>query len=94
MELPFVTPEATPCEPDVLEMLATDVVPAVQFTAVVRFSVELSENVPVTANCSEPPTSIKGLAGVTASDWSTAELTESGAEPVTPFSVALIVAGP
>ena len=92
--LPFATPVASPCEPDVLEMLATEVVPDVQFTAVVRFWVVLSENVPVTLNCSVLPISMNGSAGVTASDLSTAEPTVSTVEPVTPSIVALIVVVP
>ena len=37
VELPFAAAVARPCDPDALEMLATEVVPDVQFTAVVRF---------------------------------------------------------
>ena len=94
VELPFATPDASPCEPEVFEMVATEVAPDAQFTTVVKFWVVLSVNVPTTLNCSVPPTSINGSAGVIASDLSTAEPTVSAVEPVTPSIVALMVVVP
>ena len=41
--------------------MATEVVPDAQVTAVVRFWVELSENVPVAVNCSVSPITSNGL---------------------------------
>ena len=49
-------------------MVATEVVADAQVTWLVRFSVELSEKVPVAVNCSVCPLAMLGLAGVTAID--------------------------
>ena len=45
-------------------------------------------------NCWVSPLATLGLAGVTAIDWSTAAVTVSTVEPLTPPSVALIVEVP
>ena len=47
---PCPTPVARPCDPEVLEMVATDVAVDAQVTWLVRFSVELSEKVPTAVN--------------------------------------------
>jgi hypothetical protein len=49
--LPIPVDAASPCEPFALLMVATDVDDEFQVTDVVRFSVELSEYVPVAINC-------------------------------------------
>jgi len=50
----------------------------------------LSLNVPVAVNCCVSPWAIDGFAGVTAIDCSTAAVTVSVVEPVTPPNIALI----
>ena len=72
-------------------IVATEVVAEAQVTWLVRFSVELSESVPVAVNCWVVPLAMLGLAGVTAIETRTAGLTVSTVEPVTPPSVAVIV---
>ena len=64
----------------VVEMVATEGVADAQVTWLVRFSVELSEKVPVAVNCSAAPTAMLGLAGVTVIDW------RVGAAPSAPSS--------
>ena len=90
--MPIATPVARP----VALMLAVAVVPVVQVTWLVRFSVELSENMPVAVNCWVAPFAIIGLAGVTAIDCNTtaADVTVSPVEPVIPSKVAEIVTAP
>ena len=61
-----------------------------QVTSDVRFSVELSEKVPVAVNCSVSPTGKLVLAGVTVIDFRVAALTVSTVEPVMPSSEAPI----
>ena len=51
----------------------------------------LSLNVPVAVNCCVRPFASDGFAGVTAIDCSTAAVTVSVVEPVTPPNIALIV---
>ena len=47
---PCPTPVARPCDPEVLEIVATDVAVEAQVTWLVRFSVELSVKVPMAVN--------------------------------------------
>ena len=65
-----------------------------QVTWVVKFSVDLSENVPVAVNCSVSPVDRLVSTGVTAIDWSTAAVTVRPVEPEIEPSVADIVTGP
>ena len=65
-----------------------------QVTWLVRFSVELSDKVPVAVNCSVSPVGRLVLAGVTAIDLRTAAVTVNTVEPVMPSKVAEIVDGP
>ena len=69
VDVPVPAAVARPCEPAVLEMVATEVVAEAQVTWLVRFCVELSEKVPVAVNCSVSPLATVGLAGVTAIDF-------------------------
>ena len=73
--------------------MATEVVADAQVTWLVRFCVELSENVPVAVNCWLAPAVMLGLTGVTAIDCrvTAAALTVSAVEPVTPLSDAVMV---
>ena len=64
-------------------IVATLLVCEVQVTELVRFCVELSENVPVAVNCSELPFAMERLGAVTAIDTSTAGVTVSVADPLT-----------
>ena len=61
---PAVSPVASPP----LVIVATDGLPEVQLTWLVRSAVLVSEYVPVALNCCVAPTPIDGLAGVIASD--------------------------
>lgn len=63
-------------------------------TELVKFCVELSENVPVAVNCTFEPFAIEGFAGVTAIDTSAPELTVSKVDPLTLPIVAMIVLDP
>ena len=63
-------PLATALARPVGEMVATEGVADAQVTWLVRFSVELSEKVPVAVNCWAAPMGMLGLAGVTSIDWS------------------------
>jgi hypothetical protein len=75
-------------------IVATVVVTELQVAVPVKFSVELSENVPVAVNCSFVPFAIEGFAGVTAIDTSVAAVTVRVVEPVMPPETALIVLVP
>ena len=72
-------------------MVATEGVADAQVTWLVRFSVELSEKLPVAVNCWVAPTVMLGLAGVTVIDWRTgAGVTVSIAAPVMPLRLAVM----
>ena len=62
--------------------VATVVFCEVQVTELVRFCVELSENVPVAVNCSEVPLAIDRLGAVTAIDTRAAAVTVRVADPL------------
>ena len=64
VDVPAATPVASPA----VLIVATDDVADAQVTWLVRFCVELSENVPVAVNCWVAPAVMLGLAGVTAID--------------------------
>jgi hypothetical protein len=87
VEVPVATPVAIPAA----VIVATEVVADAHVTWLVRFSVELSENVPVAVNAFVSPLATLGSDGVTAIDSRIAALTVNVVEPVTPSSVALIV---
>ena len=63
-------------------IVATEVVCEAHVTELVRFCVELSENVPVAVNCSEVPFAIERFAAVTAIDTNVADVTVKFAEPL------------
>src|ERR1700735_2504679 len=86
-----LVPGATPVAIPPVVMVATPVVAELQVTELVRFCVELSENVPVAVNCCFAPALIEGLAGVTAIDTSVAAVTVRVVEPLTAPDAALIV---
>ena len=92
--VPAATGVASPKEPVVLLIVATNVFDELHVTDVVIFCVLLSEKVPVAVNCSVVPRAILGLAGVTAMDTSVAELTVRAVEPAILPEVAVIVAVP
>jgi hypothetical protein len=75
-------------------IVATPVVCEVHVTELVKFCVELSENVPAAVNCSVLPFTIDGFAGVTAMDTSVAEVTVSTVDPLTLPEIAMIVLDP
>jgi hypothetical protein len=91
---PAATDVAKPLEPAALLIGATAAVDEYQVTAVVRFCVVLSENVPVAVNCCVVPFTMLGLVGVTAMDTSVAEVTVSVVDPDIPPDVAVIVVEP
>jgi len=70
------------------------VVTELHVAPLVKFCVELSENVPVAVNCCFVPFAIEGFAGVTAIDTSVAAVTVRVVEPVMPAETALIVLVP
>jgi hypothetical protein len=72
---PVPTDVANPFEPAALLMAATDDADEPQVTAVVRFSVEPSEYVPVAVNCRVVPSAMLGPAGVIATETSVARVT-------------------
>jgi hypothetical protein len=88
--VPAATPEANPPA----AIVATVVVTELQVAVLVKFCVELSENLPVAVNCSVLPFAIEGFAGVTATDTSVAEVTVRVVDPVMPTETALIVLVP
>jgi hypothetical protein len=71
-------------------IVATVVVTELHVAPLVKFCVELSENVPVAVNCSVLPFAIEGFAGVTAIDTSVAAVTVKVVDPVIPPETALI----
>src|ERR1700735_1146437 len=89
-----LVPGATPVAIPPVVMVATPVVAELQVTELVRFCVELSENVPVAVNCCFAPALIEGLAGVTAIDTSVAAVTVRVVEPLIAPETALIVLVP
>ena len=69
-------------------IVATVVVTELHVAPLVKFCVELSENVPVAVNCSVLPFAIEGFAGVTAIDTIVAAVTVKIVEPLTEPDVA------
>ena len=92
--LPTVRDVARPCEPAALLIMATDAVPGVHVTAVVRSCVELSVYTPVAVNCCVRPLAILGRAGVTPIETSVAAATVSVVLPDTAPRVAVIAVLP
>jgi hypothetical protein len=90
----LLVPAATPVANPLAVIVTTPVVCELQVTELVKFCVELSENVPVAVNCSVLPFAIEGFAGVTAIDISVAEVTVSTVEPLTLPEIAMIVLDP
>ena len=88
--VPVATAVANP--PPVI--VATVVVCELHVAVLVRICVELSENVPVAANCSVAPFTSEGFAGVTVIDTSTAEVTVRTVVPLIAPEAALIVLVP
>ena len=82
---------ATPCEPEMLLIVATPVFNEAQVTEAVISCVEPSANVPVAASCNVEPSPMVGLSGVTAMDESAFAVRM--VEPETP-NVALMVVEP
>ena len=78
VEVPTPAPVARP--PALI--VATDVVPELHATALVRFCVVPSLNVPVAVNCCVAPLVIDWFAGVTAIDCNVAAVTVSTVEPL------------
>jgi hypothetical protein len=91
---PAATEVASPLEPAALLIAATPAVDELQVTAVVRFCVVPSENVPVAVNCRVVPNAMLGLVGVTVMDTSVAEVTVSVVEPDMLPDVAVMVVEP
>ena len=79
----LLDPVATPVANPRAVIVTTPVDCELQVTELVKFCVELSENVPVAVNCSVLPFAIEGFAGVTATDTNVAAVTVSVVEPLT-----------
>ena len=79
----LLDPVATPVANPPAVIVTTPVDCELQVTELVKFCVELSENVPVAVNCSVLPFAIEGFAGVTATDTNVAAVTVSVVEPLT-----------
>ena len=92
--LMVLVPVPTPVANPPAAIVATVVVTELQVAVLVRFCVELSENVPVAVNCSFVPFAIEGFAGVTAIDTSVAAVTVRVVEPLMPADVASILLVP
>jgi hypothetical protein len=79
----LLVPVAKPVANPPAVIVTTPVDCELQVTELVKFCVELSENVPVAVNCSVLPFAIEGFAGVTATDTNVAAVTVSDVEPLT-----------
>src|ERR1700722_2863881 len=90
----LLDPGATPLASPAVVIVATPPLIEVQVTELVRFCVELSENVPVAVNCSEVPFAMERLSAVTAIDINAAAVTVRVAEEVTFPEVACIALVP
>jgi len=89
-----LVPAATPVANPPAVIVAVPLVCELQVAELVKFCVELSENVPVAVNCFVVPLAIEGFAGVTAIDTSVAEVTVSKVDPLTLPEVATIMLDP
>jgi len=89
-----LVPAATPVANPPALIVATLVVCDVHVTVLVKFCVELSENVPVAVNCSVALFAIEGFAGVTAIDTSVGAVTVSSVVPSTAPEAASILLMP
>ncbi|HXO06277.1 MAG TPA: hypothetical protein VN884_11680 [Candidatus Sulfotelmatobacter sp.] len=89
-----LVPAATPVASPPAVIVATVVVEELHVAVLVKFCVELSENVPVAVNCSVALFAMEGFAGVTAIDTSVGAVTVSVVEPLMAPEVALIVLVP
>jgi hypothetical protein len=78
---PDATDVADPLEPAALLIVATPVLDELQVTDTVRFWVELSEYLPVAANCCLVPLPMLGFAGLIEMDTSVAGVTVRPADP-------------
>lgn len=91
---PTFAPVANPFVPSELLMLAFELSDELHVTALVIFSVDASEYVPVAVNCRVAPFAIDGLDGVTVIDTSVAAVTVNVVFPDTALNDAVIVAAP
>lgn len=89
--VPADTEVARPSEPEALLMVARFVLDEAHATSAVKSCVEASENVPMAVNCSELPTAIEGVAGVTSIDSNIASVTVNKVSEVTRPKVAVTV---
>jgi hypothetical protein len=89
-----LVPAATPVANPPAVIVATPAVTELQAAVPVKFSVELSENVPVAVNCSFVPFAIEGFAGVTAIDTSVGAVTVRFVDPSTAPEAACIWLAP
>ena len=90
--VPNPTVFAKPFEPAALLMLATLAFEEAQVTCAVRFSVELSERIPVAVNCGLTPFGVLGAAGATWMDARTGagQTTETVLVPATAVPFGLV----
>jgi hypothetical protein len=90
----LLVPAATAVAKPPAAIVATVVVTELQVAVLVKFCVELSENVPVAVNCSVLPFAIEGFAGVTAIDTSVGAVTVRFVDPSTAPEAACIWLAP
>jgi len=90
---PTPTPRARPAFPFALIATSAELL-ELHCTDAVKSCCDPSVNVPVAASCAVKPTGMEAVAGDTASDTSAAAVTVRLALPLTPESVAVIVADP
>jgi hypothetical protein len=92
--LTVAVPVPTLCPSPTLLIVAVVGVSEDHVAVLVRFCVLPSLNVPVAVNCCVVPNAIDGVAGVTANDTSTAAVTVSVVDPLTPPTLAVMFALP
>lgn len=83
MVVPALALVASPCEPDVLLIVATVADEEIHVTNVVMFAVDPSVYSPVAVNCCEPPIGMDGLCGLTSIAAKIAFVTVRLPDPVT-----------
>ena len=85
---------ASPCDPEVLLIVATVAEEEAQFAVVVMFGVDPSVYSPMAVNCSVPPVEMDGLWGLISMAARSAAVTGRLPDPATPPRVALMTVAP
>jgi hypothetical protein len=85
---------ASPCDPEVLLIVATVAEEEAQFAVVVMFGVDPSVYSPMAVNCCVPPVEMDGLWGLISMAARSAAVTVRLPDPVTAPDVALMTVAP